>query len=178
MAEQLRAPFEKFVDSPFSKKKPSPHLHEISTRSNKLSPRIYMPALSILALCRRLCLIHVLTAVLDTERSYAWPPQNMSPFYISRVELHSCLHFEHSHYHDFEWLLPVSCIFWLYNRKGTESGTPDLKRGSVCALVSYRWCGGGGALILQTLQFQQMTVRCKFSGWTGLSHFGPNQCFV
>jgi hypothetical protein len=35
MAEQLRGPFEKFVDSPFSKKRLSPHLYKVSTRSNK-----------------------------------------------------------------------------------------------------------------------------------------------
>jgi hypothetical protein len=40
------------------------------------------------------------------------------------------------------WLLPASYIFLLYNRKRTESGTPDVKRGSVCVLVSYQWCGG------------------------------------
>jgi hypothetical protein len=33
MAEQLRGPFEKFVDSPDSKKRPSPHLHEVPSRS-------------------------------------------------------------------------------------------------------------------------------------------------
>jgi hypothetical protein len=36
MAEQLRGPFEKFVDSPCSKKGPSPHLHKVATESNKV----------------------------------------------------------------------------------------------------------------------------------------------
>jgi hypothetical protein len=36
MAEQLRGPFEKFVDSPYSKKRPSPHLHKVPARSNKV----------------------------------------------------------------------------------------------------------------------------------------------
>jgi hypothetical protein len=38
MAEQLRGPFEKFVDSPYSKKRSSPHLYEVPTWSNKSSP--------------------------------------------------------------------------------------------------------------------------------------------
>jgi hypothetical protein len=33
-------------------------------------------------------------------------------------------------------------IFLLYNRKRMETGTLDVKRGSVCALVGYQWCGG------------------------------------
>jgi hypothetical protein len=37
MAEQLGGPFEKFVDSPYSKKRPSPHLHKIPTRSNNFA---------------------------------------------------------------------------------------------------------------------------------------------
>jgi hypothetical protein len=46
----------------------------------------------------------------------------------------------------FSWVcvtsaLPASDIFFLCNRKRTESGTPDVKRGSVCALVGYQWCG-------------------------------------
>jgi hypothetical protein len=67
-AEQLRGPFEKFVDwrqcaaviSPSgwsvvrsaslakggtSKERPSPHLHEVPTRSNKVSPRTMHTAL-------------------------------------------------------------------------------------------------------------------------------------
>jgi hypothetical protein len=35
MAEQLRGPFEKFVDSPYSKMRPSPHLHKVLIRNNK-----------------------------------------------------------------------------------------------------------------------------------------------
>jgi len=35
MARQLRGPFEIFVDSPCSKKRQSPHLHRVPTRSNK-----------------------------------------------------------------------------------------------------------------------------------------------
>jgi hypothetical protein len=67
MAEQLRGPYEKFVDSPYSvyvfekwverckkyiaakggtsKKRPSPHLHKVPTRSNKVSPRTFQMAL-------------------------------------------------------------------------------------------------------------------------------------
>jgi hypothetical protein len=47
MAEQLRGPFEKFVDSPNSKKRPSPHLHKVPTRSNKVSPRTFQTALVV-----------------------------------------------------------------------------------------------------------------------------------
>jgi hypothetical protein len=36
MAEELGGPFEKFLDSPYSKKRPSPQLHEIPIRSNKV----------------------------------------------------------------------------------------------------------------------------------------------
>jgi hypothetical protein len=35
MVEQLRGPFEKFVDSLYSKKISSPHLHKVPTRSSK-----------------------------------------------------------------------------------------------------------------------------------------------
>jgi hypothetical protein len=35
MEEKLRGPFEKFVDSPYSIKRPSPPLHKVPTRSNK-----------------------------------------------------------------------------------------------------------------------------------------------
>jgi hypothetical protein len=31
MAEQLQGQFEKFVDSPYSKKRPSPYLHKVPT---------------------------------------------------------------------------------------------------------------------------------------------------
>jgi hypothetical protein len=37
MAEQLQGPFEKFEDSPYSKERPSPHLHKVPTRSNNVS---------------------------------------------------------------------------------------------------------------------------------------------
>jgi hypothetical protein len=40
MADQLQGPFEKFVGSPYSKKRPLPHLHNVPTRSNKVSPHI------------------------------------------------------------------------------------------------------------------------------------------
>jgi hypothetical protein len=46
MTEQLRVPFEKFVDSPYSKKRPSPHLHKIPTQSNKVSLRTFQTALA------------------------------------------------------------------------------------------------------------------------------------
>jgi len=36
MAEQLRGPFGKFVDSRYPKKRPLPHLHKVPTRSNKV----------------------------------------------------------------------------------------------------------------------------------------------
>jgi hypothetical protein len=36
MAEQLRRPFEKFVDSPYSKKRPLLHLHKVPTPCNKV----------------------------------------------------------------------------------------------------------------------------------------------
>jgi hypothetical protein len=35
--EQLRESFEKFMDSPYSKKRPSPHPHKVATRSNEAS---------------------------------------------------------------------------------------------------------------------------------------------
>jgi hypothetical protein len=63
------------------------------------------------------------------------------------------------------------CIFLLCNYKRTDSGMSDVKRGSVCALVGYQWCGG---LYVQALQFQQMAVRRKLPGGVGISHFGPN----
>jgi hypothetical protein len=36
MAEQLRGPFEKFVDSLYSEKRTLTHLHKVPTRSNKV----------------------------------------------------------------------------------------------------------------------------------------------
>jgi len=45
--------------------------------------------------------------------------------------------------------------YFLYSRRRTESGTPDVKRRSVCALVGYEFCEGiniAGAVI--------STVRC------------------
>jgi hypothetical protein len=45
MAGQLRGSFEKFVDSPYSEKKPSPHLRKVPTRSNKVSPRTFQTAI-------------------------------------------------------------------------------------------------------------------------------------
>jgi hypothetical protein len=65
--------------------------------------------------------------------------------------------FEHLHYGDFVWLLPVSYILLLYNRKRTEPGTPDVKRGSECALVSYKWCGG------------LFCRRCNFNRWLSVA---------
>jgi hypothetical protein len=47
MAEKLRGPFEKFVDSPHSKKRPSPHLHKVPTRSNKAGSRTFQTALVV-----------------------------------------------------------------------------------------------------------------------------------
>jgi hypothetical protein len=38
MVEQLRGQFEKFMDSSYSKKRPSPHLHKVPIRSNKVIP--------------------------------------------------------------------------------------------------------------------------------------------
>jgi hypothetical protein len=49
MAEQLRGPFEKFVDSPYSKKRPPPHLHKFPTRNNKVSPWTFQTALVALS---------------------------------------------------------------------------------------------------------------------------------
>jgi hypothetical protein len=40
MAEQLRGPFQKLVDSPNSKKGPSPHLLKFPTRSNKVTTHL------------------------------------------------------------------------------------------------------------------------------------------
>jgi hypothetical protein len=68
MVEQLRGPFEKFIDSPYysvyvfekcvercknasldkggtSKKRPSPHLHKVPTRNSKLTARTFQTAL-------------------------------------------------------------------------------------------------------------------------------------
>jgi hypothetical protein len=70
MAEQLRGPFEKFVDSPYYsvyvfekwverfkkwiayqgryfERRPSPHLHKVPTRSNKVSPGTFQTASSL-----------------------------------------------------------------------------------------------------------------------------------
>jgi hypothetical protein len=38
MAEQLRGPFEKFVDSLYSKKRPSQYRRKVPTLSNKVNP--------------------------------------------------------------------------------------------------------------------------------------------
>jgi hypothetical protein len=46
------------------------------------------------------------------------------------------------HYREFVWLLPASYKFLLCNSKRSESGSSDIKRGSVCALVGNHWCGG------------------------------------
>jgi hypothetical protein len=35
----IRGPFAKFMDSPYSKKRPSPHLHRVLTRSNKVNAK-------------------------------------------------------------------------------------------------------------------------------------------
>jgi len=43
MAEQVRGPFEKFVDSPYLKKRLSLHLHEVPTRSNKARTHLITP---------------------------------------------------------------------------------------------------------------------------------------
>jgi hypothetical protein len=45
MAEQLRRPFGKFVDSSYSKKRPSSHLRKVPIRSNKVSSRTFQTAL-------------------------------------------------------------------------------------------------------------------------------------
>jgi hypothetical protein len=45
MAEQLRGSFETFVDSHYSKKRPSPPLHKVPVRSNEVSPRTLQTAL-------------------------------------------------------------------------------------------------------------------------------------
>jgi hypothetical protein len=63
-------------------------------------------------------------------------------FCISYVRLQFCLCFGHLHYQEFVWLLPASYIFLLYNHRRTESGISDVKRASVCALVSHQSCRG------------------------------------
>jgi hypothetical protein len=50
MVEQVRVQFEKFVDSPHSKTMPSPHLHKVPTRSDKVNPRLITSNVSRTAL--------------------------------------------------------------------------------------------------------------------------------
>jgi len=40
----IRGQFEKFVFSLYSKERPSPHLHKVPTRSNKVSPHLITPS--------------------------------------------------------------------------------------------------------------------------------------
>jgi hypothetical protein len=47
---------------------------------------------------------------------------------------------------------------------------------SACFL--HQITNGGEESTLQALQFQQMAVGRKLPGWTGVSHFGPNQCLI
>jgi len=70
--------------------------------------------------------------------------------------------FRHLHYREFVWLLFDSHIFLLCNHRRTESGTPDVKRESVCALVGYQWCAGlyfAGAAILTDVCPPQTPMR-------------------
>jgi hypothetical protein len=48
MVVQLRGPFEKFLDSSYSKKRPSPHLHKVPTRSNKVRTRFIIVIIIII----------------------------------------------------------------------------------------------------------------------------------
>jgi len=48
MAEQLQGLFESSVDSPYSKKRPSPNLHKFPIRSNKLRTRLITRATTTL----------------------------------------------------------------------------------------------------------------------------------
>jgi rRNA maturation protein Nop10 len=53
-----------------SKKRPSPHLHEVPTRSNKVSPQTFQTAL--------VCL-HTLTSTLDGDKRSASRPRRFTP---------------------------------------------------------------------------------------------------
>jgi len=58
----------------------------------------------------------------------------------------------------------------LCNRKRTEFGTPDVEHGSVCALVSYQWCGGlyftGAAVLTVGCPHQTPRRGTHISFWT------------
>jgi hypothetical protein len=113
----------------------------------------------------------ILMSLHTPEGSYAWPPPSLNLLYFL-CWASFCLCFEHLHYRDFVWLLPASYIFLLCNRKRTESGTPDVKRGSECALVGYQWCVGlyfAGAAILTDGCPPQTPKRGRYkSFWTSL----------
>jgi hypothetical protein len=42
----------------------------------------------------------------------------------------------------------------------------------------WKIASGAENFILQALQFQKMAVRHRLPGGAGMSHYGPNQCFV
>jgi hypothetical protein len=44
---EIGRPFEKSMDSPYSKKRPSRHIHKVPTRSKKVSPRTFQTALVV-----------------------------------------------------------------------------------------------------------------------------------
>jgi len=66
---------------------------------------------------------------------------NSETSYTSHVEHRLVQWCEYRHFHDFVWLLPAACIVLYHNRTSTEFWTPCANRGSVYALVNYRWCG-------------------------------------
>jgi hypothetical protein len=47
-----------------------------------LQGSIYMPGLSVRALCSTLCQRCIFTSIQTPERSYAWPPPSLSPLYF------------------------------------------------------------------------------------------------
>jgi hypothetical protein len=97
-------------------------------------------------------------------------------FCISCVGLRFCLCLGHLHYREFLLLVPACYIFLLCNHRRTESGTPDVKRGSMCASIGHQWCGGlyfTGAAVL--------TDGCQPLSYHGSCHlftYEAKQCFV
>jgi hypothetical protein len=43
---------------------------------------------------------------------------------------------------------------------------------------TWKIANGAENLVLQVLQFHEMDISRKFPGWTGISHYRPNECFV
>jgi hypothetical protein len=70
-------------------------------------------------------------------------------------------------------LLLASFCYIVVNVRNFEC---QMKSAGRC--VPLQVTSGAEGSILQALQFQQVAVRHKLPGWTGISHFGRNQCII